>query len=705
MRSYCFKLIRNKNKCAASSRSFLDLWFNTSFLIATLLTLTSSSYSQTILTGAVVNQENDPIPYANIGIVDTEVGTISNEDGSFRISIPATYNDHQLLFSSIGYEQTSVPVNSATGSSNLQIQLKKKITELPQLVVYPDRKKNRFKELGNNASLFLSGELHYDSVYAGSAMALLIDRSNYSSLKYLNSASLYIAKNLSPKFKVRFRVMSVDPENMQPEKDLLHQSVVLNSDKRRGWMTFELEENLYLQEDRFYVVFEWILDQKDRKHIANAYSNYMETYPERVSYDTTIIQGEKVSIPQINKVLAGTIFGTTLSKKALEDHLCYYRSNSFGEWKKASGILSAKVELSEYPISKPKPKESTDLRTLHSQVDKWAVDFKDKYDIEGLQLSIGKGDSLFFSNGYGFADKETKEHVQTNTQFRIASVSKTMTAVAIMRLSEKGLIDLEQPIQQYVPEFPLKNHPVTVKQLLAHLGGIKDYDEKSWNEIFIQKQYNRLIDALELFEEDSLVSPPGSVFSYSSYGYILLGAAIENITDRSYLQFMENEIWSPAQMNDTFGEIADSSMANKSKFYFTNGEEATGYNLSYSYPSGGLLSTTNDLVRFGNALLKDQLLDHLTRDEMFQIQKTNDGAETGYGLGWYIAQDEHQQPVFHHAGELPSTGAFLLISPEEGMILALLTNSPIVTDTEDELLNEILDLKNSIFSPDKIGFE
>lgn len=233
---------------------------------------------------------------------------------------------------------------------------------------------------------------------------------------------------------------------------------------------------------------------------------------------------------------------------------------------------------------------------------------------------------------------------------------------------------------------------------MGHLVGIRDFYEKSWDEIFIQKHYNNLAEALYIFKDDPLVNEPGTTFLFSSYGYILLVAAIGKVSQQNYLEYMKQHIWDPLEMNSTYGDIADSIMSNKSRFYFTNGEEATAYDLSYSYPAGGLISTTDDLVKFGNAITKDDFLSAKTKKEIFETQQTRNGTQTGYGLGWYVGTDIQNKTIWYHFGELPSSGSALLIYTEEKLVLALLTNSPIVTDSDDELLKILFQLAEMIRS-------
>ncbi len=306
-------------------------------------------HAQITLKGKVLDQNSgQPVPYANIGILNSTVGTLSNEDGSFTITIPSGLSNRNVLFSSVGYNRKSIRTDSLTAYNDLEIRLSENILELSEVEIYGEKVKKKSVTLGNSKSLMMSGQLFYDTLSAGSAMALLIDVAD-EEMVFISEASLFIAKNLTPEFKVRLRIMERDSETDLPGRDLLTEDIIVTSKITSGWLDFTLSEPLFLRETSFFVVFEWIMDKKARKYVAEKYAEYMRLYPEDVTYDTRIINGQQVSIPRVNKVVAGTIFGITNTKKDLRRHVCYYRSNSFGEWKRSTGILSAKVRLTNSP--------------------------------------------------------------------------------------------------------------------------------------------------------------------------------------------------------------------------------------------------------------------------------------------------------------------------------------------------------------------
>jgi len=154
------------------------------------------------------------------------------------------------------------------------------------------------------------------------------------------------------------------------------------------------------------------------------------------------------------------------------------------------------------------------------------------------------------------------------------------------------------------------------------------------DEVIGNPHFENATEAINVFKNDTLMSKPGDEFLYSSYGYNLIGAAIEGASEQTYLEYMQEHIWKPLLMFNTYGDIADSTMIRKTKFYYPNEEEAVPYDLSYSHASGGLISTTDDLLRFGNEMLYGGLFKYSFKKKLFKKQYTTDGKSTHYGLGW-----------------------------------------------------------------------
>ncbi len=328
-----------------------------SYVILTLLVsiIGTNLTAQVNISGRLLERgTGTPIPFANIGIENTAIGSLSNADGSFNIDIPEAYTNRNLLFASLGYHRQSFQISYLAAQKKLLVELDAKIFELDPITLIQEKdSKPKSVILGNGKSLLRSGKLSYDDAYAGSAMAVRIDCNSYPDLQYIQGVSLYIAGNKSPDFKVRLRFMAVDSANGGiPGADLIEDQILAYSTIKRGWLEFDLPEAFSIEESSFYLVFEWILEKKDRQFIVNAYTTYIRENPDRVSYDTTIIDGKEVVDFQIGQMVAGTVFGTTNSKSDREQYPTYSRTNSFGAWERSASSLSAKVKLGNRPFTR-----------------------------------------------------------------------------------------------------------------------------------------------------------------------------------------------------------------------------------------------------------------------------------------------------------------------------------------------------------------
>ncbi|MCZ6672741.1 MAG: serine hydrolase [Verrucomicrobia bacterium] len=167
----------------------------------------------------------------------------------------------------------------------------------------------------------------------------------------------------------------------------------------------------------------------------------------------------------------------------------------------------------------------------------------------GITVTVGVKGEIVWSQGFGYADLEQQVPVYPDrTRFRVGNVAKPMTALAVAQLYEQGLLDLDVPIQRYVQSFPKKEGTITTRLLAGHLGGIRHYQG---NENLSYKRYETVLDGLAIFKDDELLHPPGSKYSYSSYGYNLISGMIENASGKSYLEYMDEHVFTALGMNHT----------------------------------------------------------------------------------------------------------------------------------------------------------
>jgi serine beta-lactamase-like protein LACTB len=305
--------------------------------------------------------------------------------------------------------------------------------------------------------------------------------------------------------------------------------------------------------------------------------------------------------------------------------------------------------------------------------------------LPGLSVAVGVDGRIVWAEGFGWADLADSVPVTTRTRFRSGSSTKPLTATAAALLYEHGRLDLDAPVQRYVPDFPKKRWPVTTRHLLGHVSGVRHYGSEE--EAFSRQHCDGVLDGLSSFAADSLLFQPGTAYQYSTYGYNLVGAVVQAAAGRPFLDFLEAEIMSPLGMEDTGPDFADRPVPNRASFYFPKTEsqtrlgieEAPQIDQSCKWPGGGLVSTPSDLVRFGLAMLAGRLLQPETLTMLQTLQRLDSGEPTEYGLGWFIHEVRlgpgapPTRIVGHGGSSIGGTTGFMTF-PEHGLVVAIMSN-------------------------------
>jgi len=287
----------------------------------------------------------------------------------------------------------------------------------------------------------------------------------------------------------------------------------------------------------------------------------------------------------------------------------------------------------------------------------------------GLSVAFMK-DDFVWAKGYGFADLENKVPATEKSAYRLASVTKPMTATAIMQLVEKGKIDLDAEVQTYVPYFPRKNWPITVRQLLGHLSGISHY--KNYDLEGHIKENKSTREAIAIFENFDLVAEPGTRYNYSSYGYNLLGAVIEGASGQSFGEYMRQNIWAPLGMTDTRMDGPLDLIPNRVRGYqLVEGKikNSEFVDISSRFAAGGTRSTVLDLLKFAKGLNDRKILSEKNIARMYESMATKDGRLTDYSMGWGTGNANGRFFVSHSGGQ-QETRTILYNYPTKNLIVA-----------------------------------
>lgn len=333
-------------------------------------------------------------------------------------------------------------------------------------------------------------------------------------------------------------------------------------------------------------------------------------------------------------------------------------------------VLATSSQAQEHKLSQEK---RTNIEAAVSQ-------FMADSHVPGVSVAVVENGEYEWAGGFGLADMENNVPASEHTLFRLGSISKSLTATAAMELFERGKLDLDAPVQKYCPAFPQKPWPISTRQVMGHLGGIRHYkgDSQDDPEVGNTKHFEDTIQSgLDFFKNDPLVSEPGKQFHYSTQGYTLVGCVIEGAAAEKYVAFMRQNVFSPAHMEATQADNRFAIIPYRTRFYRKTDaglvQNAEFLDSSYKIAGGGWLSSAEDMARFEVAILNDKLMRRSTRDLMWTPLKPADGSKDEYALGW-ATSSEGGIAVTGHAGGQQGCSTQFLIAPALRAGVVVLTN-------------------------------
>ena len=312
--------------------------------------------------------------------------------------------------------------------------------------------------------------------------------------------------------------------------------------------------------------------------------------------------------------------------------------------------------------------------------------------IPGLSLAVAAAGELRLETAFGYANVENDVEATPETVYRLASVSKPMTAVTVLQLAGRGLLDLDAPVWRYCPAYPPKPWAVTPRLLLSHQGGVRTYRP---GEPPQTRRFERVADGIALFAGDPLAYEPGTSVTYTTYGYCLLGCAAEGAAGRRFADILRGQVFEPAGMTRTGPENLRALVAHRASGYVRSpsGElqNSALADVSHKVPGGGLVGTAPDVARFGLALLDGRLLSRAERDRMLTPQRTRAGRVTGFGLGLAVGRRGRRREAWHIGGQ-EQVSTILYLRPDSGLVVAILTNLEQVQGPLLDLARRVSDL-------------
>ena len=312
--------------------------------------------------------------------------------------------------------------------------------------------------------------------------------------------------------------------------------------------------------------------------------------------------------------------------------------------------------------------------------------------IPAMAVAVVEGDSVAWDAAFGQVDIENNVPATSATLFRTGSVAKVFTATLAARLAQQGLIDLDRPISEYLSEWPENHPPISLRQLLGHLGGIRHYGRNDFNfeapgGPIDFRIYPNTASILALFAADDLVAAPGETYHYSTFGYTLAGLVMEAATGQTFPQLLSDHLLNPAGIGDVRIDNSFLLIENRAGFYDPSARYAPALpgdagpivnapmlNSAYKIPGGGLIATASAMARFGALHYGPGFVDAAHFAALMTPQNNAAGESTGVGLGWRIGQDDAGRTIYHHSGTQQGSRAHVVVYPEQRLSVAVMTN-------------------------------
>lgn len=335
----------------------------------------------------------------------------------------------------------------------------------------------------------------------------------------------------------------------------------------------------------------------------------------------------------------------------------------------------------------------------------------------GVSAAVMIQGRMAFSGGVGFADLDNQVRQTGKTVHNIGSISKAVAVLAIMQLEEQGLLRLDDEIQKYLPYFPRKEKPITIRHILTHTSGIRHYNQRDSEDQGVKRMrhYEDFEEATKLFRDDPLLFMPGDYYNYSSFSSNLMHGIVEKVSGMPFEAYLKKNIWEPAGMLATSFDVPSRIVAHRGKGYVRDEKgvliNAPYEDVSYKYAGGGIVSTPEDMLYLVKALNKGHLLRNSTLDKLYfkhfnirekqwGAKKTDNPPSVWQGLIWQIGTDVKDRTWYGHSGTVKGTRSYLLNFPDDGVIIALQAN--IGSIPIDEYAHSLAQMVLAEVSPKKL---
>jgi CubicO group peptidase (beta-lactamase class C family) len=320
----------------------------------------------------------------------------------------------------------------------------------------------------------------------------------------------------------------------------------------------------------------------------------------------------------------------------------------------------------------------------------------------GLSIAVVQNNVVIYSRAFGLADVEQHTPLTIHGAHRLASLSKPVTGIIIMDLVQSGRLKLDTPIKSYLPELPTAYEKVTIRRLLSHQAGVRDY--RNDEEVFNVVHYPTSRDAIKEFVNDPLLFEPGTKMAYSNFAFTMLGAVAEAVSGETF-QALSREFFRRYKLRGFDVDDALAIVPERVRGYHVDKHgllsNSRAYDASNKYPAGGFTSSAEDYLRFVLAVGSGQILKPETLKQVWTDQRTLNGIETHYGLGWGVSNLKGRKMVGFN-GLNPGSTTTARYFPTEGVGAVALCNAEVLNDKGGRDLSSLVDaVLNVVFLRDR----
>jgi CubicO group peptidase (beta-lactamase class C family) len=305
----------------------------------------------------------------------------------------------------------------------------------------------------------------------------------------------------------------------------------------------------------------------------------------------------------------------------------------------------------------------------------------------GCAALVAKNGQIIYKKAFGMANLELNVPMQPDMVFRVGSITKQFTAVAILQLMEQGKLSLQDEITKFIPDYPTQAYKITIEHLLTHTSGVKSYTNVPEFQKYIRTDM-KPAEVIDMFKNLPMEFAPGTKWNYNNSGYFLLGYIIEKVSGMTYPEYLEKNFFKPLGMtNSLFG--SDSKIVkNRAWGYQPDGDgvkNADMMSMTLPYSAGSVQSTVEDLFRWNQAVHSYKLVKKETIEKAFTEYKLADGKGTKYGYGWMFYEVQGS-PTIEHGGAINGYLSNAIYLPKEDVFVAVFSNNNAKSPTLGSIL-------------------